>query len=253
MKPQSGIVLGVSTAMRGMKLAVSSPEVRTTYLQLVGVLLVVATILDVAGVWAVWHWTGGDGSDEWWRVVMMVLLRIAGIGIVLLAAPVLALRVVDLVFPLLGERVFLAALKLRAPDRAAQLAAAPGLPLSTSVANGIVRTLSFFVQSVGIFALSFVPVVGAIAAPVLQTYITARALAWELLEPYFDKLALDRKGQARVLDEHRSITVGFAMPFVFVMAVPVVGPLVYGLAQGAAALLVADVLESGGDVGSHGT
>ena len=250
---QNGLVLGVSTAMRGMKLAASSPEVRTTYLQLVLVLLLVATVLDVFGIWAVWHWTRGDASDVWWRVVTMVLLRIAGIGIVLLAAPVLALRVVDLVFPLLGERVFLAALRLCAPDRAAQLAAAPGLPIATSIANSIVRTLSFLVQSIGVFALSFVPLVGAVVAPVLQTWITARALAWELLEPYFDKLALDRRGQARVLDEHRTITVGFAAPLVFVMAVPILGPLVFGLAQGAAALLVAEVLESGGSVGSHGT
>jgi uncharacterized protein involved in cysteine biosynthesis len=116
-----------------------------------------------------------------------------------------------------------------------------------------VRTLSFLVQSIGVFALSFVPLVGAVVAPLLQTWITARALSWELLEPYFDKLALDRRGQARVLDEHRTITVGFAVPFVFVMAVPILGPLVYGLAQGAAALLVAEVLESGGSVGSHGT
>jgi uncharacterized protein involved in cysteine biosynthesis len=250
---KSGVVVGFSTAMRGIKLAASSPEVRTTYVQLVLVLLVVATVLDIAGVWAVWNWTRGDAGDVWWQVLAMVLLRIAGIGIVLLAAPVLALRVVDLVFPLLGERVFLAALRLCAPDRAAQLAAAPGLPLATSIANSIVRTLSFLVQSIGVFALSLVPVVGAIVAPLLQTWITARALAWELLEPYFDKLALDRRGQARVLDEHRTITVGFAVPFVFVMAVPILGPLVFGLAQGAVALLVADVLESGGSVGSHGT
>lgn len=249
---KQGITLGASTAMRGIKLATSSPEVRATYVQLVLVLLVVATVLDVFGIWAVWHWTR-DFGDTWWQTAAMVLLRIAGIGIVLLAAPVLALRVVDLAFPLLGERVFLAALRLVAPDRAAQLAAAPGLPLSTSIANALVRTVSFFAQSIGVFALSFVPIVGAIGAPILQTWITARALSWELLEPYFDKLALDRRGQARVLDEHRMVTVGFALPFVFLMAVPIVGPLVFGLAQGSAALLVAEVLESGGSVGSHGT
>jgi uncharacterized protein involved in cysteine biosynthesis len=253
MSAGSGIVVGFSTAMRGLKLATASKDVRATYVQLVLVLLAVSTVLDVAGIWAVWHWTGSDPGDAWWQVLAMVLLRIAGIGIVLLAAPVLALRVVDLVFPLLGERVFLAALRLVAPARAEQLAAAPGLPLSTSIANSIVRTLSFFAQSVGVFALSFVPVAGAVIGPLLQAYLTARALSWELLEPYFDKLALDRKGQARVLDEHRTVTIGFALPFVFVMAIPIVGPLVYGLAQGAAALLVADVLESGGSVGSHGT
>jgi len=253
MKPQQGLVLGASTAMRGIKLATSSPEVRATYVQLVAVLFVVATALDVLGVWAVWHWTGGGAGDSWWQTLALVLLRIAGIGIVLLAAPVLALRAVDLAFPLLGERVFLAAMRVQSPERAAQLAAMPGLPLSRTIADALVRTLSFLVQSIGVFALSFVPVVGAVVAPVLQTWITARALAWELLEPYFDKLALDRAGQARVLDEHRMVSVGFAVPFVFVMAVPLLGPLMFGLAQGAAALFVLDVLESGGSKGSVGT
>lgn len=253
MKPHQGLVLGVSTAMRGIKLATSSPEVRSVYVQLVAVLLVVATALDVLGIWAVWHWTRAVGSEVWWQVLATVLLRIAGIGIVLLAAPVLALRAVDLAFPLLGERVFLAAMRVHAPDRAAQLAAMPGLPLSRTIADAIVRTLSFLVQSIGVFALSFVPIAGAVVAPVLQTWITARALAWELLEPYFDKLALDRRGQARVLDEHRTVCVGFAVPFVFVMAVPLLGPLAFGLAQGAAALFVLEVLESGGSKGSIGT
>src|SRR5687767_11477879 len=98
---------GFSLARRGASVAWSSPEVRRTYVQLVLVLVAIATLLDAAGIWAVIDLTRTEVDASWWKIVLMMLVRLAGIGIVLLVAPILAMFVINIVFPFLGDRVFL--------------------------------------------------------------------------------------------------------------------------------------------------
>lgn len=235
---------GFSAAWSGMRLSTRSPELRRTYLQLVLALMVAATVLDVAGIWAVLHFTPIGDDTRWWEVALLWVARVLGIAVVLLAAPLVGLALVNLVFPFLGERVFLAAMRVVAPARAEQLAAEPGLPLHTALWVASLRLLMFVAVGVGAFLLSFVPVVGQVLGPVLQGYLGARGLAWELLDPYLDKLRLGFSGQRAFVAAHRPALVGFGLPLTFMMAIPVVGPLMFGLAQGAAALLVVEVIEA---------
>ena len=238
-----GFSSGARAALRGLSLAWQSPEVRRTYVQLVIALLGISVVLDVFGIWAVLHWTSG-GAESWWAAVGLILLRVAGIAVVLLVAPVLALFTVNFAFSFLSERVFLAGLRLAAPQRAEALAQAEGLPTSASMADSFVRTLLFFSLSLGTFALAFVPVVGAVLAPVLQAYWTARALGWELLDTWFDKQRMRFDDQHAFVRRNRTAVVGFGLPFAMIMAIPVLGPLAFGLAQAAAGVLVAEVLEA---------
>ncbi|MBC8069312.1 MAG: EI24 domain-containing protein [Deltaproteobacteria bacterium] len=239
----SGLLAGLSCARRGIATAWASPRVRTTYLQLVAVLFAIATALDVLGIWTVVAWTRPDPDAAVWMTIALVLLRIAGIAMVLLVAPVLAMFVVNLLFPFLGERVFLAGLRQLAPARADHLAAQPGLPVMRSLIDALLRMALFLATSCALLVLSFIPVLGSIAGPVLQAWRTALACGWELLDPYFDKLGYSRAQQRATLRAHQPELLGFAFPFVFVMAIPVVGPLVFGLAQAGIATLVVEVIE----------
>jgi uncharacterized protein involved in cysteine biosynthesis len=89
-----------------------------------------------------------------------------------------------------------------------------------------------------------VPVVGSIGGPVLQAYFTARALGWELLDPYFEKLQMSFDAQHVFVKQHRAPLVGFALPYCFVMAIPLLGPFAFGLAQAAAGVFTREILET---------
>lgn len=236
-------VSGASAAFRGLQVATRTPQVRRTYIQLALALLGVSVVLDILGIWAIVRWTGG-GGDTWWAALALILLRIAGIAIVLLAAPVIALFVINIAFPFLSERVFLAGLRTAAPARADELSRSDGLPLTTGMLDNLLRMLLFIGLSVATFAISLVPLVGPLAGPALQTYFAARALGWEMLDPYFDKLRLRFDEQHRFVRRHRVPIVGFGLPFSLLMAIPLFGPVLFGMAQAAAGVLIADVLEA---------
>ncbi|MCA9651003.1 MAG: EI24 domain-containing protein [Myxococcales bacterium] len=235
---------GLHAAGSGLRLSSGSAELRRTYLQLVGVLFVVGAVVDVAGIWAVLHYTAIGEDASWWLAAGLWVARVLGVVAVLLVAPLLALTVVNAIFPFLGERVFMAAMRVVSPARAEQLAASPGLPLVTSVLIELRRIASLLLRSVAIFLLSLIPAVGQVLGPVLQGYTSARGLAWELLDPYLDKLQLGYAEQRSFVAAHRPALVGFGLPLSLLMAIPVVGPLLFGLAQGAAAELVAEVIEA---------
>jgi uncharacterized protein involved in cysteine biosynthesis len=201
-------------------------------------------MLDVVGIGSVLHLIPIGDDVAWWESLLRWAARVIGIVLVLLVVPLLSLALVNLVFPFLGERVFLAAMRVVSPARAEQLAAQPGLPLSTSLLVGLLRLLMFIGLGVGAFLLSWVPVVGQVLGPVLQGYLGARGLAWELLDPYLDKLQLGFGQQRAFVAAHRPALVGFGLPLTLMMAIPLVGPLLFGLAQGAAAKLVVEVIEA---------
>jgi uncharacterized protein involved in cysteine biosynthesis len=239
-------VAGASAALRGFRLATTHAEVRRTYATLALVLLVLATALDVLGVWAIWELTRPDADPSWWGTILRLLLRLGGIALVLIAAPIIALWVVNGVLPFLGQKVFLAGLRAVAPARAAELAERPGQSLGRSLADATMRMLFFVLTSLAAFLVSFVPVVGTLVAPPLEAYLGARALGWELLDPYFDKLGLRFDPQRDFIGDHRPAIVGFALPYVLLLAIPIVGPFAYGLAQAATGLFVAEVIEGDG-------
>ena len=242
-----GVMTGLRAAGRGFRAVLDTPAVQKTYLQLVGALFLLAAAINLAGIWAVRHFTPIDGGDSWWVLAGMWLLRIAGLLIVLFVAPVLSLFVTNTLFPLLGERVFLAGLRAVNPERADELEAIEGLPRRVSIPQNLIRLLLFLGLTVAAFGLSFIPVVGPVLGPVAQAYVTARSLGWELLDPYFEKLHVRFDAQHRFVKEHRRPLVGFALPFSLVMSIPLVGPLLFGVAQASIGTLVVDVFERAPD------
>lgn len=242
--PAPTAMSGVSLALRGLRLALHNPEVRRIYLKL-AVALMVTSIVLVAGLsYAIWALIPVPESSLW--LLLVWTLRIAGTALTLLAAPMLALFLVNIVLPFLGEDVFLAGLRAVDAARADELAAAPGAGFAASTANSLRRLLYFIGVTLLIFALALVPVLGVVLGPLAQLWFGARMLSWELLDPYFDRRGLDHAGQRATMSAHRSAMFGFGVPWTLLFAIPIVGPLGFGLAQAAAALLVTDVLEPRG-------
>jgi len=238
---------GTSAAIRGVRFALSHPEIRRIYRQLLVVLFFTAIGLTVLLSGGLWYFTALADDASGWMVAGIWLLRIAGALIVLMASPLLALMVINALFPFLGERAFLGALRVLDPARADALASREGLSLSAGLGIAIRRLLHFMALTIFAFGLTLIPLVGALLGPLVQLWSTSRAMTWELLDPYFDKRAFSYADQRRYLREHRGAIFGFGLPLSFLLALPIVGPLCFGLAQASSALLVVEVLEPGAE------
>jgi len=242
----SSVVGGAALALRGLRLALASPEVRRVYLHL-ALTLVGTSLALMAGLgWAIWALIPTPEDPALWLGVLLWTLKIGGTALAVMAAPLLSLFIVNIVFPFLGERVFMAGLKCVEPGRAAELEASAGVGFKTSVGSSLRRLLYFIGVTLLTLALTLVPVFGAVLGPAAQLWFTSRMLSWELLDPYFERRGLAYAAQRGLMKTHSTAMFGFGAPWTLLLALPIVGPLGFGLAQAAAALLVTDILETRG-------
>ena len=239
----SSLARGLQLAGRGLQIALASAEVRRAYVQLAVALMVLAAVLTVALGWLLWWLVPVDGDMSWVTWLGRWALRVGGALLALVAAPMAALFVVNLGLPFLGDRVFMAGLRAADPGAVARLERSAELGLVASSVGGLRRALSFLGVTLALGALALVPFIGPVLGPPLQLAYAARTLSWELLDPYFERAGHDYPRQKRVIVARRATLVGFGLPWVAVMAVPFVGPLVFGLAQAAVAAVVLEDLE----------
>lgn len=231
-------------ALRGLRMAIGSPDIRRVYFKLAGALVLMTIVLTVVLGYVLWVVLPVPGAEWSLTSVLLSALRLLGLVLAAMVAPLVALFVVNIVFPFLSEGVFFAGLRAVDPGRADELEKASGVGFTTGVASSVRRLFYYLGGTLLIFMLACVPVIGAVAGPLAQLWFTARTLSWELLDVYFERRGLDYAGQRALLKAHRGAMFGFGAPWTLFLAVPVVGPLGFGLAQAAAALLVTDVLES---------
>ncbi len=249
-KSAKGVASGVSVAFRGFRFALSHPEIRSLYRQLLVAVFLLALVLMGLLTGSLWYFTGIADDASGWMVAGLWILRIAGQLIILMAAPLLALMLVNALAPFLGERAFLGALRVLDPARADRLQASEGLSFAAGLGSSLRRLVHFLALTVLALGVTLIPLVGAIFGPVIQLWATSRALTWELLDPYFDMQGLTYAEQRRYLRRHRSAVFGYGLPLSFVLGLPLVGPLCFGLAQASAALLIVEVLEPGDSAGA---
>ena len=235
--------LGFGAALRGLARTAGNADLRATYRHLVLAIFVLAVILDAAGFYALWIAIDSDTVESGYIRAVISILQIVGTVITLIAAPVIAMFLVNAMFPVLADRVFLAALKGLDPSRAQLLTDADGLPLSAAVMGSLRRLCVYVGLTVVFLLLSLIPFIGPVIGGVGQLWVTARMLGWELLDPYLDRRGMDHASQRSFVKEHNAAIAGFAVPWTFMLGVPIVGPLLFGIAQGAAATLVHDVIE----------
>jgi uncharacterized protein involved in cysteine biosynthesis len=230
---------GFHAAVEGMKIAFRSPEVGKAYLKVAAVVFVLSVVISAASIWALWANMDPSPDQAMWLIVGIWALRIIGSLIALLIGPILAIFTVNIAFPMFNQGVFIAGLRAVDPDRAAALEAKPGMPLGPAIGIATWRLVKFVGLSLCFFAIGLIPVIGTIIGTVGQAWLTARTVAWELLDPYFDCLDIRYAEQGQFVARHQKAMLGFGLPISLMLAIPIVGPLLFGLAQAAGAIFVA--------------
>lgn len=266
----AGLFRGAWAAVRGMLAATGNRDVFRVYGRMTLALIVTTVVvggLMIYGVQSLADLVGGgaaagaDGAGaagaagaatemgyvDWTYSVLLESSRyfvlIVGFVLAALLAPVLAMLVLGIVFPMFAESVFLAALRPLDAARADKLKSLTGLSTSASIIVSLRSLIRLVLLTLAVFAVGFIPFVGPIAAPVLTLWVTAQALSSELLDPYFSKSSMKYAARKQYAKAHRGGMLGFGVPVSVLLAIPLIGPLFFGLAQAGAATLLVDVLE----------
>ncbi|MDC0718176.1 EI24 domain-containing protein [Nannocystis bainbridge] len=240
----SSLPRGLQLAGRGLQIALASPEVRRAYLRLAVVLVILAVVLTALLGGLLWWLVPVSGDMSWTTWLGRWALRIGGGLLALVAAPMLSFFVVSIGLPFLADGVFMAGMRATDPALAARLERPAELGFVAATVGSIRRAVYFLGVTAVLFGLTLVPFVGPLLGPPLQLWYAARTFTWELLDPYFERTGQTYAQQQTVVRAHRATLAGFGLPWVAVMALPFVGPLLFGLAQAAVATVVADELEA---------
>ncbi|KAL9114626.1 MAG: hypothetical protein Q9227_001304 [Pyrenula ochraceoflavens] len=130
--------------------------------------------------------------------------------------------------------------------------------------------------SLGIYAASFLPVIGRFVLPAasfytfnkavgpvpaaavfgsglflpkrylvsfLQTYFSSRSLMRELLKPYFQRVRLDSKQKKIWFIDRSGVLFGFSFAFAYLLKIPLLGVLIYGIAEASTAYLITKITD----------
>ncbi|KAH8634427.1 hypothetical protein IG631_09827 [Alternaria alternata] len=130
--------------------------------------------------------------------------------------------------------------------------------------------------SLGVLALSYVPYVGRFVLPAasfytfkksvgtqpaaaifagsllfprrylvsfLQAYFSSRTLMRELLEPYFTRVRYNKEQKKLWFKDRAGVLFGFGLGFYVFVKIPLVGVLIYGLAEASTAYLITKITE----------
>lgn len=147
------------------------------------------------------------------------------------------------------------------------------------------RFLKKGVISLAVYALSFTPLIGPLVLPAasfytlnkavgpgpasalflagillprawlvvfLQSYYSSRSLMRELLEPYFSRVPFTPAQKRKWFQSRAGILFGFGLGFNVLVRVPLVGVLVYGIAEASTAYLVTKITDPPPEPGSAG-
>lgn len=77
----------------------------------------------------------------------------------------------------------------------------------------------------------------------LQSYFSSRTLMRELLEPYFSRMRYSKEEKKIWFKDRAGVLFGFGLGFFVFVKIPLVGVLVYGLAEASTAYLITKITE----------
>ncbi|KAF2972000.1 hypothetical protein GQX73_g1584 [Xylaria multiplex] len=130
--------------------------------------------------------------------------------------------------------------------------------------------------SLAVFALSYVPYIGKLVLPAasfytfnkavglgpasvifgtsiflpkrylvifLQTYFASRSLMRELLEPYFARIQMTKEQKKNWFRSREGLLFGFGVGFYILLRVPLLGVLIYGIAEASTAYLITKITD----------
>lgn len=151
---------------------------------------------------------------------------------------------------------------------------------TTSTAEAISMFLYRFARkasiSLAVYSMSYLPVVGRFVLPAasfytfnqavglgpasvifgtgvflprrylvifLQTYFSSRSLMRELLEPYFARIRFNKQEKRNWFRSREGLLFGFGIGFYTLLRVPLLGVLIYGVAEASTAYLITKVTD----------
>lgn len=155
-----------------------------------------------------------------------------------------------------------------------------GSTQTKSTAEAVTMVLMRFSEKAGIslavFALSYVPYIGRLVLPAasfytfnkavglgpaavifgtgiflpkrylvifLQSYFASRSLMRELLEPYFSRIHFTKEQKKRWFHDREGLLFGFAVGFYIFLSIPLLGVLIYGIAEASTAYLITKITD----------
>ncbi|RDW72276.1 transmembrane protein UsgS [Aspergillus mulundensis] len=77
----------------------------------------------------------------------------------------------------------------------------------------------------------------------LHSYFASRSLMRELLEPYFSRIHFTSEQRRHWFKDREGVLFGFAFAFTFVLKIPIIGVLMYGVAEASTAYLVTKITD----------
>ncbi|KKZ62137.1 hypothetical protein EMCG_03381 [[Emmonsia] crescens] len=77
----------------------------------------------------------------------------------------------------------------------------------------------------------------------LQSYFSSRSLMRELLEPYFSRIKFSKEQKRRWFRDREGVLFGFAIGFYTMLRVPLLGVLLYGIAEASTAYLITKITD----------
>lgn len=236
MNELSEFFVGFRAAFHGVALAWRTPRVRRAYAAIAALALFIVLALDALGIYVVLHIEVPVSGT--FAHLAFIAVKVAAILVVLVGSPFVTLALAHVLAPAISEHIFFSAFTSLDPERARKLRARPPLGTRTTVLltfRRLFRVAAFIPLT---FMLALVPEVGVFLAPLAQLAVSAIAVTWELLDPYFDKTNMSYDEQVKWTKEHRAGLLGFGLPFAFILAIPFIGPYFFGFAQAAAASFV---------------
>jgi len=151
---------------------------------------------------------------------------------------------------------------------------------TTSTAESVTMFVWRFARkaliSLAVFSLSYLPVVGRLVLPAasfytfnravglgpasmifgtgiflprrylvvfLQSYFASRSLVRELLEPYFARIRFSKEEKRNWFHSREGLLFGFGVGFYVLLRVPLLGVLVYGIAEASTAYLITKITD----------
>ncbi|KAH0566384.1 hypothetical protein GP486_000206 [Trichoglossum hirsutum] len=78
----------------------------------------------------------------------------------------------------------------------------------------------------------------------LQSYFSSRSLMRELLEPYFSRIRFSKEQKAKWFRDREGLLFGFGVGFYLLIKIPLLGVLVYGIAEASTAYLITKITDA---------
>ncbi|KAK5942301.1 hypothetical protein PMZ80_004864 [Knufia obscura] len=77
----------------------------------------------------------------------------------------------------------------------------------------------------------------------LQTYFSSRSLMSQLLQPYFDRIRFTKQQKKVWFVDRSGVLFGFSVAFAVMVKIPLLGVLIYGIAEASTAYLITKITE----------